>query len=187
MYCLGCAITHLIPYCPKNPNRIYNATKSAVGVVTLPSSSETENVAPIQAITRAQTLKAAKELRMEERNHAAPTMFQPVKGRYSMDERTLRFIANGGVGSSQPIYNHKEMPKATKSEVKCHKCGGNHLMKDCPHTEIVRINTYCLGCAITHLIPDCPKNPNRIDKATKSVVGVVTLPSSSENDNVASV
>ena len=57
-------------------------------------------------------------------------------------------------------------------------------MRDCPHTEIIRINAYCLDCGITHLISDFPKNPNKAVKATMNILGVIRSSSGSENDVV---
>ncbi|WP_219824430.1 hypothetical protein, partial [Enterobacter cloacae complex sp. 4DZ1-17B1] len=78
----------------------------------------------------------------------------------------------------------KESPQP---QTDCHKSRDNHLVKQCPHTEITEVNAYCLECGITHLIPDCPKKPNQIRKNTTNVSGIVQLPSSSENENVVPV
>ena len=57
-------------------------------------------------------------------------------------------------------------------------------MRDCPHTEIIRINAYCSDCGITHLISDCPKNPNKAVKATMNILGVIKSSSGLENEVV---
>ena len=45
-------------------------------------------------------------------------------------------------------------------KLKCYRCGGNHLVKDCPEPPPPRrlppIDRFCDGCAVDHLPKDCP-------------------------------
>lgn len=104
-----------------------------------------------------------------------------------MDERTLMFIANKGAGRQKPAYPQRENRGPPQQPLQCYKCRGEHLMRDCPHTEIIRVNAYCPDCGITHLILDCPKKLNKGTKVTMNILDVIPSAGSSVNDNIVPV
>ena len=79
----------------------------------------------------------------------------------------------------------------------CYKCGGDHLIKDCPYPRQPRpcnvssvvpaLTRYCLDCGIKHVVPDCPLNPDKKAKATLNIVETIPSTSEQENEEVAPV
>ena len=84
------------------------------------------------------------------------------EGKVSLDLPTLMFIANqGGMGRPKPAYPPRQYAAALAVPRRCYACGGDHLIKDCPRTDIVRVNGFCTDCGILHLIVDCPNHPDK--------------------------
>ena len=81
-----------------------------------------------------------------------------VETSYQMDQNTLMFIANGGIG--RPMANQNQRLYKPSVVGPCYECGGDHLIKDCPNrrNQIPPIKRFCVDCAIKHLIQDCPAN-----------------------------
>ena len=85
-------------------------------------------------------------------------------GQYSMDLNTLMFIAGGQ--PPRPPMQPKRTPASPLGP--CYRCGGEHLIRDCPELAQPRqtnaglvpaLTWFCVDCGIKHLISDCPTNP----------------------------
>ncbi|MCO5610958.1 hypothetical protein L7F22_065205 [Adiantum nelumboides] len=68
-YCLECSITHVIPNCPKHPNKEGKTTMNVVGMLPSPSGLEAEPKVLVKVVTRAQAKENAKDHADEEKDH----------------------------------------------------------------------------------------------------------------------
>ena len=93
------------------------------------------------------------------------------EGQYNMDHNTLMFIAGQGRQQSSGMPRRPPQPPAPLGP--CYNCGGDHLIRECPHprqprqqqqgvtSAVPALARYCLECGIKHLVMDCPLNPER--------------------------
>ena len=56
------------------------------------------------------------------------------------------------------------------------------MIKDCPRTDIVRVNGFCTDCGILHFIVDCPNHPDKRPATTLNVLS--TIPSSGNEEEL---
>ena len=74
-------------------------------------------------------------------------------------------------------------PYAVEPNPKCYRCGGNHLVKDCPEPPPPRklppVDIFCEGCCLDHLPKDCPIR-NASAQSGVNYIGVVPSPHPAE-------
>ena len=86
-----------------------------------------------------------------------------------------------------PGYPPRRSPQAPPN-IKCYRCAGDHLVKDCPEPPPPRrlppVDRFCDGCCLEHLPKDCPTKLSIAHateaKASMNYIEVIPSPNKEE-------
>ena len=86
-----------------------------------------------------------------------------------------------------PGYPPRRSPQAP-SNIRCYRCTGDHLVKDCPEPPPPRrlplVDRFCDGCCLEHLPKDCPTRLSsaHATEAKASINYIEVIPSPHEDE-----